>query len=299
MVASVTIQPYVQSVGNAGLFSVQASGFRQGTAMADPSTRYRLRAGFLASTETLPMWGGVGVYSDVPGGAVGTVGSPGVPNVALGPILGRAVSLTDASKPLAGFSVTDEAYGMITSPQSTVPLAGSGMQVNFYPLGSLARIAVACDPSLVDLRGGPSAPQVSWDFTNQLLVPYLGTLTISSGTYVSATGVITLVMSAPVTFDAGDSVTLSALTGTGAFASLDGTWTALTASGTAVTLQGPVAAGAATITGGSATVGGAASAALPVKVLAIESGNSEVVVYTASTGFAVYNFQGSCALIQI
>jgi hypothetical protein len=299
MVASVSIQPYTQTVGNAGLFSVQANGFRQGTAMADPSTRYRLRAGLLASTETLPMWGGVGVYADVPGGTSGTVGSPGNPNVALGPILGRALSLTDVNKPLAGFSVSDQAYGMITSPQSEVPLAGSGMQVNYYPLGSLARIAVACDPSLVDLRGGPLAPLVSWDFTNQLLVPYLGAQTITSGTYVSATGVITLVMAAAQTFDAGDSVTLASLTGTGAFASLDGTWTALMVSGTAVTLQGPVAAGAATITGGSLTVSGSANAALPVKVLAIESGNSETVSYVAATGFANYVFTGACALIQI
>jgi hypothetical protein len=299
MVASVSIQPYTQTVGNAGLFSVQASGFRQGTAMADPSTRYRLRAGLLATTETLPMWGGVGVYADVPGGSLGTVGAPGVPNVSLGPILGRAVSLTDALKPLAGFSVFDEAYGMITSPQSIVPLAGSGMQVNYYPLGSLARIAVACDPSLVSLRGGPIKPQVSWDFTNQLLVPYLGAQTISSGTYVSTTGIITLTMAVAQTFDAGDSVTLASLTGTGAFASLDGTWTALTVSGTTVTLQGPVAAGAATITGGNLTVGGAASAALPVQVLAIESGNSETVTYNSTTGFATYNFQGTAALIQI
>ena len=299
MPASVSFQPYVQSGGNTGLFNATSTGVRQGTAYADPSTRYRLRAGLLATTETLPMWGGVGVFANVPGGSAGTVGSPGNPSYALGAIVGRATGLTGTLK-LAGFSVFDEAYGMITSPQSPVPLAGSGMQVNYYPLGSLARIAVACDPALVDLRGGTEyLPQVSWDFTNQLLVPYLGTLTVSSGTYVSGTGVITLVMSAPVTFDAGDAVTLSGLSGSGAYAMLDGTWTSLTASGTAVTLQGPVGAGAATISGGSATVGGAADAALPVSVLDVQSTNCEVVEYAAATGLATWNYNGAAAVIQI
>jgi len=292
MSTQITINPYQTSVGNAGLFTAKSDGLRQGTAYPDPSTRHRLRGGLLATTETLPMWGGVGVFANVPGGS-------GNPSYTLGPIVGRALSLNDAAKPLAGFSVFDQAYNMITSPQSPVPLIGPSGQVNWYPLGSLARIAVACDPILVDLRGGPIGAQVSWDFTNQLLIPFEGTLTVSSGTYNNTTGVITLVMSAPVTFGPGDSVTLASLTGTGAFASLDGTWTALTASGTGVTLQGPVGVGASTITGGSATVGGAASQALPCKVLDVQATNCETVSYAAATGFATWNFNGACAVIQI
>lgn len=296
MSATVSIQPFNQTVGNAGLFSTTAKGFRQGTAMADPSTRYRLRAGLLASTETLPMWGGVGVFANVPGSPTNATN---VPNPALGTLVGRAVSLTDAVKPLAGFSVTDEAYGMITSPQSIAPLATSLQQVNYYPLGSLARIVVAADPALLSLRTGPINANVSWDFTNQLLVPYLPTQVISSGTYNNTTGVITLTMAAPQTWDAGDAAVLASLTGTGAFASLNGTWNSLTVSGTTVTLQGPVGVGASTITGGNLTVGGAANQALPVKVLDIDSGNSETVTYNSTTGFANYSFTGTAALIQI
>jgi hypothetical protein len=297
MVATVTFQPYVQSVGNAGLFNVTARGFRQGTAMADPATRFRLRAGILATSETLPMWGGVGIYANVPTDpGVGQQGQN--PNIALGTIVGRAALLTGASA-LAGFSVFDEAYGMITSPQSTVPLIGSGGQVNYYPLGSLARIVVQADPSLISLAGGPIKPQVSWDFTNQLLVPFLGTLTISSGTYNNTTGIVTLTMSAPVTFSPGDSITTAALTGTGTLTTLQGTFTVLSATGSAVTYQGPIGNGATTITGGTLTVGGAASAALPVAVLDISATNNEVVSYAASTGFATWNYNGAAALIQI
>lgn len=293
MVATVTINPFVQSAGNAGLFNVQSRGLRQGTAFADPATRFRLRAGLLANAEALPMWGGVGIYADVPTDGV-TASNP-----SLGTIVGRATSLTDATKPLVGFSVFDEAYAMITSPQSTVPLAGSLMQVNYYQLGSLARIAVECDPALISLQGGPIKPQVSWDFTNQLLVPYLGTLVITSGTYNNTTGVITLTMAAPVTFSPGDSVTLASLTGTGGFATLNGTWTVLTASGTSVTLQGPVGVGASTITGGNATVGGAANQALPVTVLQVQGSNCETVDYDSATGFATWDYDGAAAVIQL
>ncbi len=296
MVATIPYNPYGQMGGNAGLFNVSSTGLRQGTAYADPATRYRLRAGILSQSETLPMWGGVGVYANLGGGS--QAGPSGNPSYSLGSIVGRAAGLTGSLK-LVGFSVFDEAYAMVTTPQSPVPLAASGMQVNWYALGTLARLAVACDPSLVSLRGSTILPQVSWDFTNQMLVPFLGAQTISSGTYVSATGVITLAMAASQTFSAGDSVTLASLTGTGAFASLDGTWTALTVAGTAVTLQGPVGAGAATITGGSLTVGGSASAALPVEVLDVQASNCETVSYNASTGQATWNYTGACAVIGL
>jgi len=170
-----------------------------------------------------------------------------------------------------------------------------------YALGCRARIWVACDPVLSSLRAANITPQVSWDFTNQLLIPYEGTLTISSGTYVTGTGVITLTMSAPITFGPGDSVTLASLTGTGTnLATLNGTWTAIAGTtGSTVVLQGPVGEGSITITGGSATVGGAASQALPVAVLDIQTSNCETVQYNSGTGFANWNYNGAAALIQL
>jgi hypothetical protein len=77
--------------------------------------------------------------------------------------------------------------------------------------------------------------------------------TITSGTYNSATGVISLVLSAPGSFAAGNFVLLSALTGTGEFNFLQGSWTAIApTSGAALTLQGPVGLPPTTITGGTA-----------------------------------------------
>lgn len=293
MTANVTFSPYLQSVGNAGLFNVSSKGLRQGTAYPDPATRYALRTGVLAAAETLPMWGGVGIFENVPSY------SNTQPNSALGVTVGRADSLT-GSKALAGFSVFDQAYGMITTPQSPVPLIGSYGQVMSYALGSRARIAVACDASLIDLWAGPIGAQVSWDFVNQRLVPYLGTLTISSGTYNNTTGVVTLTMSAPITFGVGDSIVVSGLTGTGAYASLDGTFTALAGTtGSTVVYNAGASLGASTITGGSLTLGSGASSALPVKVLDVQQNNCETVSCDPATGFATWNYDGCAAVIQI
>ena len=275
--------PYVTTNGK-GLFNVTSVGGRQGTAYGDPSTIYRLRGGVLAATETLPMWGGIAIYEDVPGAAGG-------PNATLGVTVGRANGLT-GSKALAGFSVFDQNYAAVTTPQSPVPLTSVGGMVNSYPLGSKARIWVQADPLLVSLRGGPIGAAVSWDFVNQILVPYIGTLTISSGTYNNTTGLVTLVMSTAVGFSPGDAIEVSSLTGTGAYASLDGTFTALTASGTGVTYNAGAGLGASTITGGSLTLGSGASTALPCSVLEIGLNNNETVVYDPVTGFASWNYDG-------
>lgn len=291
MVANISYNPYITTVGQ-GLFQVQSKGFVQGDAMPDPVTRNARRTTQLDINETIPMWGGVGIYENVPGSAGG-------PNPTLGPIVGRANSLT-GSKALAGWSTFDGAYAMVNSPQSPVPMIGSFGQVMSYALGSRARLTVACDPSLVSLVTGPIGAQVSWDFVNQLLVPFVGTLTISSGTYVSGTGLTTLVMSAPITFGPGDAVVVSGLTGTGAFAGINGTWTAIApTTGTTVTFIATPALGASTITGGSLTLGSGASSAVPVKVLEVQVGNCMTVNYASSTNTASWNFSGSCALIQI
>ena len=290
MTAQVTINP-VLTTNAAGSFNVSSVGTVQGTFYDDPAVRYALAGGVLASTETLPMWGGGGIYEDVPGAAGG-------PADELGGLVGRATSLA-STKALSGFSVFNQAHGMIQSPQSPVPLAGTYMQVNFFRLGSGARIAVACDPVLADLQGGLIGQQVSWDFVNQLLVPYVGTLTVSSGTYNNTTGVVTLTMSAPITFGPGDAIIVSGLTGT-AITGQNGTFTALAGTGgSTVVYNAGASLGATTITGGSLTLGSGASQALDVKVLDVQVGNSLTVSYDSTTGFATWNRTGSTAIILI
>src|SRR5579859_7317370 len=164
MVASVTINPVLTSVAS-GSFQIDSVGYIQGTALDQPAIRNSLAGGVLASTETLPMWGGVGISELVPGAA-------STPATVLGGPIKRATNVTaNTAGVLTGFSVFDQNYSAINSPQSPVPLVGSGMSLNFYRLGSGARIPVACDPSLASLDGGVITQQVSWDYTLQRLVP--------------------------------------------------------------------------------------------------------------------------------
>lgn len=299
MVATISIQPFQTTVAE-GQFNATSVGMVQGDVYPDPATRNAARTCILADSETIPMWGGVAVYENIPGlgGSFGPSASLG-PNSALGPVVGRATALT-GSKQYAGFATWS--YSNVNSPQSRVPLAGSGQQVITFAKGSRARIVVECDDELVaELQGQPIATQVSWDWAQQRLIPFLGTLTITSGTYDTATGIVTLTMSAPVTFGDGDGIIVSALTGTGTnLASLNGPWVSVNpTAGTTVTFLAPTGLGATTITGGSLTLGSGASSALPVTVLDLQEGNCMTVDYDPVTGFANWNYDASCAVIQL
>lgn len=272
-----------------GLFTSKSStGLVQGTAYPDPATRFALRQVVLASDETLPAWGGIGIYEDIPGAANG-------PSSALGPVSGRANSLT-GSKRLAGFSVFDQAYNGINTPQSPVPTFLPGMSLMSYRLGSGARIALACDPQLVDLMGEPIGSSVVWDFVNSKLVPYTGAETIASGTYDPDTGIAELVITSGVDFEEGVAVTISSASGTGSFAALNGVHTTLEGT-TGDTVLVQLAEGLTmTITGGSLTTGAALS---NVSVLDVQPDGCMTVEYDATTGFATWNYDGACAIVQI
>jgi hypothetical protein len=273
-------------------------GLVQGGAYPDPSSRWRLRGGIVALSETTPMWGGCAVFANVPGGA------PPSPSISLGPSIGKATSATGGAKAIAGFSVFDQAYNMVNSPTSTAPQAQPGQSANYYPLGSEARIVVACDPVLVDQQGQPifAGGNLAWDFNDQKLVQASGADPITSGTYDPVTGHIVLTMAATPAVSVGSSVTLSALTGTGAFASLNGTWPVIAPppTGTSINLQGPVGLAATTITGGSLTTGVAlGTLPVPIQLLDVQATNCVNVSYDPVSGNTNWNFGGACAVIQI
>ena len=127
-----------QTTTGLGLFNGPSStGLIQGTAFPDAATRNALQAANVSQNETVPMWGGLGVYALVP--PISTTG----PKQPLGASVGRATALT-GSTGLVGFSVFDQGYNGVTDPTNTVPNYGSGQSINWYPLGCRARRAVAC-----------------------------------------------------------------------------------------------------------------------------------------------------------
>jgi hypothetical protein len=245
------------------------------------------------------MWGGVAISEATrvdPAAA-------GVRDPSLGGLITRATTLTGAAAgQLTGFSVFDQDHSMIAYAQNTVPLALANMSVHFYRLGSGARIAVAMDPSLVGLDGNVITQNVSWDFNNQRLQPYVASgATIGLTSITWANGIGTVVAAAPVPYGVGDYVNISGATntGTGGVAAVNGNFriAALTDS-THFTLAMPAAAGVIGTIGGTllANVG---VGALPVKLLEVQASNCMTVDYSPATGFATWNRDGACAVILI
>jgi hypothetical protein len=274
MVATITFNPVLTSTA-AGSFNVESAGFIQGCALDDPAIRNRLSGGILASTETLPMSG------------------------TLGPVIARATNVTaNAAGTLNGFTVFDQNWSAINSPQSPVPLCGTGMTVNFYRLGSGIRIPVATDPALVSLIGGTETQQVSWDFNLQRLVKGVAaypanvitalTRALVAGVY-QATATTTTAHGVQV----GDSFTVSGETP----AAYNGDWIAVagTTGSTLVWNMTAVDPGPSTVQGTLVAGGGF----LPCSVLEFQIGNSMTVVLDPVTNFATWNRSGSVAIILI
>jgi hypothetical protein len=164
--AAIALNPYVQT--NApGSFYAESDGFVVGTAMPDPAARFALAGGWLGTAETLPMFGGVGISESIPNEPAAP---PTTPMLALGSIITRATATAN----LTGFSVFDQNYAAVNTPQSPVPTVSNGGLVNFYRTGSGARVALAIDPTLVTLEGGLITAAVAWDFTNQRIIAGTG-----------------------------------------------------------------------------------------------------------------------------
>lgn len=302
MVATVSFNPVLTS-NAAGTFNISSDGYIQGTAMDDPASRNYLSSGILATTETKPMWGGVAVSENVPSTAYSATAN-GVADMG-GQII-RATNVTaNTAGTITGFCVFDQNHSAINSPQSPVPLVGTGMTLNFYRFGSNARIAVACDPALISLQTGVITQQVSWDFTDSVLQPYDAAtatyaITSATGTYNNnGTWTVAIVMGvASLVGAVGDTINISGLTGTGSsIVNGQQTVSAFT-DNQHFSILVPGASGAISTLGGSGVLN-AGVGALNVRVLDVRVGNSMTVNYAAGTGFANWNRSGTCALILI
>jgi hypothetical protein len=299
---SITINPALTQ--NAlGSFNIESTGYIQGQALDQPSIRNSLAGGILGDSETLPMWGGVGISEAVPAG----IGSGTIPETGHSSTLGgqitRATTLTAGAGCMTGISVFDQNYSAVSSPESPVPLSAPSMQVNFYRFGSGARIAVAVAAGLVDLRGAIITSQVSWDFTNQLLIPYSATYaadTITGAVWANtAGGQTTFTVSSDLTADinAGDVIEVTGVVSTGAAGVFNGEFVVVSITSTTIVVVQLAAANPGTYSSGGSV--GAGGGALPVRVLDVSIGNSMTVNYDPVTGFATWNRQGDVAIILI
>lgn len=289
----------------AGTFGVSWNGLIVGMEMPDPSARNWLSGGWLANSETLPMWGGIAISENVP---TPPAALPLTPFQELGGPLVRATKIAAGAGTATGISVFTQDYSMVLDPGigSEVPYAGNYNGVNFYRFGTNARIAVAASAALASLDGGPISAQVSWDFNLQQLIPYspaYGQATISGASWASTGGgqtTFTVNVDYTALLSAGSVIEVSGVvntggTSTGAF---NGQWTVVSVGdATHVTVAQPAAATPGTYASGGIVAAG--GGAFPCRVLKTEFGNSMVPVYNPVTGALTWNRSGNAALILI
>ena len=162
MTAQISLQPMV-TTNAAGLFNVNSAGFTQGDAQDDPAVKFQLAGGVLSTDATTPLWGGVPIAEIIPVAQQGTYSGDYQPGT---DTLGGTLIQATASVAPTGISVFNQAFGGITTPQSTAPLYSPGMSANFYRFGSNARIPLPCDASVVALAGSSIVETVYWDVVN-------------------------------------------------------------------------------------------------------------------------------------
>lgn len=183
-----TFNPFVITNVQDG-FSVQSQGYWQGDLLDDPAGRYQLSAGIIASTETLPMWGGIAVFEKTAGSATYDAVQGGS-----APTIGRASTAGN----FAGFSVFNGSYSLPTTPQSPVPLGDNGNSFNFVRKGTNNRVVVKCNSAVLALVGSNNPLTLGWDATNQQLVAG------GAGTFdITATLLAVTSNGANVSYDAG------------------------------------------------------------------------------------------------
>ena len=161
MSAQISLNPMATTNAKC-LFSTNSNGFTQGDAQDDPAVKFALAGGVLSTEATTPLWGGIPVQEFVP---------------ASGSVLGSTILQANSEAVPQAICVFNQAFAGITTPQSTAPLYSPGMTVNYYRLGSGARIPLALDPASVTLEGELVSTTVYFDYTNNWLtasIPSVG-----------------------------------------------------------------------------------------------------------------------------
>lgn len=138
-------------------FVAETTGYVEGTYLDDPAVRFQLESGQIGSGVTQPVWGGLPINLTVP----------------TSPELGNEITLSTGYTDIVGWSCFNQAHNTILTPGNNVPQAVAGMTMNLFRTGTLARLVVKCDPTLVNtIVGGVGNQQVSWDFTNNQLIAF-------------------------------------------------------------------------------------------------------------------------------
>lgn len=141
-------------------FYTDSTGLMQGMAYDEPDTRYRYRAGKIASTDQDVYYGGLPVTIKVT-----AVNSSIIPTI----------SLAKSVDQISGFTIFNQSNNLILVGASEVGIMTGGGTINTVKLGTKVKVAVVCDPALrTKLNNQIDAVKVTWDFTANMLVEATG-----------------------------------------------------------------------------------------------------------------------------
>lgn len=133
-----------------GQFQTSTQGYYQGDFVDDPAIRLQMAAGQIVANAAQPYWGGMALTE-----LVSTVGENA---------LGTTVELAATAAAITSFSVFTQNYAAIVAPGNNVPLLAGGQTINFFRVGSRARIKVAVLASeAAALEGGAINQALYWD----------------------------------------------------------------------------------------------------------------------------------------
>jgi len=142
----------------AGTFFASIAGFL----LDDPGLRYQLQSAIVNPASANLIYGGVAVTTKLANQA------------AVSALLGKTLDLATAIANLTGFATFSQSYAGVQLPQSQVPLYAPGMAINFVEIGSGARIALPISSVNANALLGQDNAQLSWDYTNQVVIPFTG-----------------------------------------------------------------------------------------------------------------------------
>ena len=162
MAFALTLDPMATTAAG-DLARIHSDGLMQGQVLVNPYTNAGLEAGIIASTETYPLYAGLPVSLGVD-----------TMDAKRGNVVRKSV-VGNVAAGIMGFTVSQNAGTMgFQTPSSPVPLFPQGSSINFYPLGSKARIVVQIDNTLAGTIDGTDfiTTPVMWDFTNDKLIAW-------------------------------------------------------------------------------------------------------------------------------
>lgn len=170
--SGISINP-ILTTNAAALFNVNSNGFVQGDAQDDPAVKFALCQGVYDPTATAPILGGNPILETIPSLAALALNMANV-----GATIVNALATGTYAHRINGFTVFNQAFAGITTPQSNCPSYQPGQSVNYYRGGSGARIPVRASAGLLaTIVGGQPVNDLpcSWNFAEGYLDVYDGT----------------------------------------------------------------------------------------------------------------------------